>query len=120
MFCFSQKALNKIAAKFNLKFVDANDYTFRFLYRDSCFGEYNWVRYFPEGHYKSFIEFRKINGWFYTNSYNTMRFNDYEEKYFHFKAESLAELESKINELILDFKNFKLGLKLDEINGDFE
>ena len=120
MVCFTNTDLNRIAKKFNLKFVDAGDYTYRFLYRDSCFGEYNWCKYFPEGHYKSFIEFRKINGLFCTISYNTMRFDEECEKDFHFSAESIADLESKINELILDYKKYKLDSKLAEINGDFE
>ena len=120
MACFTNTDLNKIARKFNLKFVDAGDCTYRFLYRDSCFGERNWARYFPEGRYKSFIEFRKIKGLFCTISYNTMRFNERNEEDFPFSAESIADLETKINELILDYKKFKLDSKLEEINGDFE
>ena len=49
-----------------------------------------------------------------------MRFNERNEEDFQFSAETIADLESKINELILDYKKFKLDSKLDEINGDFE
>ena len=49
-----------------------------------------------------------------------MRFDEIYEEDFPFSAESIADLETKINELILDYKKFKLDSKLDEINGDFE
>lgn len=122
MACFTKTQLEEIAKKHNIKLVDAQDHTIRFLYKDSYFSESGWVFYYHEGHYKSFINFSRIDkdcNWLRPISYNTMRYQINEEKEFEFRPETVADIESKIKELILDYKNYKFSYKLNQIKEDF-
>lgn len=120
---FSKEQLEAIAKKFGLKFIDAGDRTYRFLYHDSTFSIHNWARYFPEGQYKSFINFYSSNihkNKFIPKYFNYMRYNVMEETELPFEPDSIEELEQKIISIIEDFKQFKINHKLSKIEKDFQ
>lgn len=120
---FSKEQLESIANKFGLKFIDAGDRTYRFLYHDSTFSPQNWARYFPEGQYKSFINFYSSNthkNQFIPKYFNYMRYNVMAETELPFEPDSIEELEQKIISIIEDFKQFKIQHKLSKIEKDFQ
>ena len=117
---FTKEQLESIASKYSLKFIDAGDLTYRFLYHDSTFSIHNWSRYFPEGQYKSFIEFNTHKNQFIPKSFNYMRYNVMEETEFPFNPHSIEELEQQIISIIEDFKQFKINHKLSIIEKDFQ
>jgi len=117
---FTFEQLESIANKYGLKFVEAGDLTYRFLYHDATFSIHNWARYFPEGQYKSFINFRPYSkNQFIPKTFNYMRYNVKEETDNPFGPDSIEELEQKIITIIEDFKQFKINHKLSIIEKDF-
>ena len=117
---FTLEQLESIAKKYGLKFIDASDRTYRFLYHDSTFSPQNWSRYFPEGQYKSFIDFKPYSkNQFIPKTFNYMRYNLMEETEFPFNPHSIEELEQQIITIIEDFKQFKIKHKLSKIEKDF-
>ena len=118
---FTLEQLESIASKYSLKFIDAGDLTYRFLYHDSTFSIHNWASIFPEGQYKSFIEFIPYSkNLFIPKTYNYMRYNLMEEIEIPFEPDSIEELEQQIISIIEDFKQFKINYKLSIIEKDFQ
>jgi hypothetical protein len=117
---FTFEQLESIANKYGLKFVDVGDLTYRFLYHDVTFSIHNWAIYFPEGQYKSFINFRAYSkNKFIPKTFNYMRYNVMEETEFPFNPHSIEDLEQQIITIIEDFKQFKINNKLSIIEKDF-
>ena len=49
--------IKKLCDKYNIKFVNAGDGSYRFLIHSKAFIESGWIDTWPEGHYNSFCKF---------------------------------------------------------------